>query len=121
VGDIARELREIEGVEAGYRERLAAARASGDEYLERIAVLTLERLELGKEALLSPSGVTRTTLRIRACDLAIAMFEEQVEWYSSHGEEVGAELKRQALQRARQQRAEAEHLLGQQRGQTGIA
>jgi hypothetical protein len=115
VDEVERDLREIEAVEAVYRKRLSEAKASGDEHSERVAALTLERCKLIKDVRRTPAGIAQSSFKLRECDLAIEMFQMQIAWCHSHGEDIGADLKRQALQRTMAQRAEAESLLEMQK------
>lgn len=118
--EVERDLHEIDAVEDFYRKMLSEAKASGDQHSERVAALTLERCKLMKDVLRTPAGIAQSSLKLRECDVAIEMFEMQIEWYSSQGEDLSANLKRQALHRAMTQRAEAESLLEKQRtAQTG--
>ena len=115
------DLREIEAVEVVHRKRLSLAKASGDEHSERVASLTLERCKLMKDVRRTPAGTAQTSFKLRECDLAIEMFQMQIAWHRSRGEDFGADLKRQALQRAMRQRAEAETLLAMQKAaQTSV-
>ena len=113
-------MREIEAVEVFYRKSLSEAKAAGDQHSERVAALTLERCKLMKDVLRTSAGIAQSSLKLREHDLAIELFQMQMEWHSSHGEDIAANIKKQALQRAMTQRAEAESLLAmQQTAQTG--
>jgi hypothetical protein len=121
VDDVEEDLREYEAVENVYRGLLAEAIAAGNEHRERVATLTLEHCRIMKVVIQTPPGIERSQLRLQALDLQIEKFQLQLECSGVEGGELSASLKRQALQRANQARAETVRLLEtQRREQTGI-